>query len=114
MNVNMGAIIGLDTLLTTKILKQMENFKFWLLFSIIIIGIILLIALPFLIIYNVSTIATELQQECDSYKENIGNTVVVNKDTLQIIDVSCFRNVYILDNKSEVNIDAINKFIINH
>ena len=49
-----------------------------------------------------------INNEQDKYKSHLGDTIVIKKDTLIVIDYSTLQNSYTLSNGSSIAIDLIN------
>lgn len=72
----------------------------------------LLLILFIVVIYLGVDIITTIENSQKKLKINVGKSVVIEKDTLLIIDYSLFNNTYILSNKSEISSDLFDKVVI--
>lgn len=64
------------------------------------IGIVLIAAL---MVWLISKFASSIENESQQYKNKIGNKIILEKDTLTIIDYSLFNQTFTLSNGKTVN-----------
>ena len=82
-------------------MKNLDKTSLWL----IIVSIIVIIALSIQLSINTSKLDTEINK----VKEKVGKRIVIQKDTLMIIDYSILNNNYTLEDGRKVSFDLLNK-----
>ena len=60
-------------------------------------------------VYIFSKVAGNTDQLLDDYRSKIGKSVIINQDTIMIIDYSVIRQNYILEDNREISIHLIDK-----
>jgi hypothetical protein len=68
-----------------------------------ILHILILIAICASIVAIISYGANKINDEINSYKEYLGEKVVIQQDTLEIVDYSLWRSTLTLENGKEIN-----------
>lgn len=75
----------------------------------LLVALLTLVALIWTGCYFVNKAADAFSKELSKPKENIGKHIVVNKDTLLILDYSNLTEVYKLNNGTEVSYEYLNQ-----
>jgi hypothetical protein len=78
----------------------------------IVMGLILFISLIVLLNISLNSLEGEYDKHKDQLKQNIGLKVLLNKDTLQIIDYSTIEGNYTLSNGVKVVFELIEQIKI--
>jgi len=81
----------------------MKEFKSLILIPIIFV--IIIVALAFLV-YN--KLIKTVEEEENKYKQHLGKSVVLRKDTLLIVDYSLVKEVYILQDGRAIHYSIVN------
>jgi len=67
------------------------------------------IALVVLVVLTTIFLNTQLDKKTDEYKEKVGERIVLNKDTLTIIDYSFINENFKLSNGQEISFELVKK-----
>jgi len=63
-------------------------------------------------IYYMTTLLTEqIDRETKVYKDKVGEKIVLNKDTLTIIDYSMLNSNFTLENGTEISKELVDKLL---
>lgn len=68
-----------------------------------LLGIILMIVGLFILGSTINKCENDLESTLNEYEEKIGDKVVLNKDTLMIVDYSYINGTFTLENGQEIN-----------
>jgi len=82
----------------------MKTFK-----KIAIVGLLFTVVFYILVIMAVSHIIKGVEDEKSSYSKNVGKHIVIEKDTLMIINYSTIKGTYSLSNGKEIDKVIIEK-----
>ena len=74
--------------------------------TLITIGMVILLAVCWTLLMN------NLNSEVDKIKVKIGSKLILEKDTVMIIDYSLLKNSYTLSNGKEISFDLVEKLPI--
>ena len=70
------------------------------------------IALVVLVVLTTIFLESQLNKKTDTYKEKVGERIVLNKDTLTIIDYSFTNENFKLSNGQEISFELVKKLKI--
>lgn len=79
---------------------------------IVLLFIFVAFSLSFIISNISKKISYTIKKEVNSYKENIDKQIIINGDTLKIVDYKVLTNSYKLSNGLEVSKDFVNKQLV--
>jgi len=78
----------------------------------LILSVVILAAMFVGSIYYMTTLLTEqIDIETKVYKDKVGEKIVLNKDTLTIIDYSMLNSNFTLENGTEISKELVDKLL---